>query len=358
MFRINRSNFLTVMCMLFGLLASVDSTAVAAQWPVNAGPVHQAVPQYRARYPLHTLSKPKPATQTELKFQRVEPIADSIISKPIELANPQPAPTNFRPPTQPNPAAMQPSFSPKPLETVEQSTAAPLNRYPSSESASANSPPPIRQPKHKSSLKDKQAATKKSIAKKSKAKTKKPAPPAVTYDIFRDRNPLPIDPRKPNGICTTPNRAGSCGCGQGCGQTCGCGTKCRCGHGCEAPGLHGKPYQEREPGGCRCGDKKFAKCLPMFSQYWPRPFSAKLDEHFPDQAAARYSPCQKKRIVDVFDKFADFRLIDYQRTDNGYCGEDSDPYGCLGESRIFVSGAAGFPSAPVSRSASAGAHWR
>lgn len=88
----------------------------------------------------------------------------------------------------------------------------------------------------------------------------------------------------------------------------------------------------------------------MFSVYWPRPFSAKLDDRFPAKASERYQPCQKDRIVDVFDKLESFKLIDYQRRDNGYVGPDSDPYGCLGENRQ-LSRVAGvgyrFPSQPA-----------
>ena len=351
MFPFNRLSVLTAIWLLFGLVSVTSSTTIAAQWPVNAGPVHQPVPQYRARYPLPGLSDSAPPQQPELKFKRVEPISDSITGDPNELLISEREKVNLLP--TPQAAATQPSLHPEPLETVEPSNPSSLDRYPLNESASFDSAPA----KPRSVLKDKRATTEEAIAKNSKAKTKRLVPPAINYDIYRDTNPFPIDPRKPS-ICTTSNRAGSCGCG----HSCGFGNKCGCGHDCDAPGLHGKPYQEREPGGCRCGDKKCGKCASMFSLYWPRPFSAKLDEHFPQKAAARYCPCQEKRIVDVFDKFADFRLIDYHRTDNGYCGEDSDPYGCLGESRMFASGVAGvgyrFPSVPVDRSASIGSQWR
>jgi hypothetical protein len=89
---------------------------------------------------------------------------------------------------------------------------------------------------------------------------------------------------------------------------------------------------DKEPGGCLCGKKKQPK-HPQFSVYWPRPFSACLDNQFPEKAAQRYEPCQKKRYVDVFDSLENFKLIKYERKDNGYCGRDADPYGCLGESR-------------------------
>ena len=90
-----------------------------------------------------------------------------------------------------------------------------------------------------------------------------------------------------------------------------------------------------EPGACRCNKKKPFK-HPQFSVYWPRPFSAKLDEAFPKAAAKRSEPCQEKRVVDMFDRLADFKLINYHRTDNGYCGRGADPYGCLGESKQAI----------------------
>jgi hypothetical protein len=93
----------------------------------------------------------------------------------------------------------------------------------------------------------------------------------------------------------------------------------------------------------------------MFSVYWPRPFSAKLEESCAGRSCSGCRSCQKGSIVDVFDRFTDFKLVNYQRKDNGYCGEDSDPYGCLGENRMIASGVAGvgyrFPSVPVDRSA-------
>ena len=185
---------------------------------------------------------------------------------------------------------------------------------------------------------------------KLKGQKSKTGEPVVRYDIYRDCTPLPIDPRKPVNMCNNPSRG--CGCG-------GCRERgCRL---CDAPGVGGKPYQEAEPGGCDCTKKKLGKNKPMFSQYWPRPFSAKLDERFPERANERYACTGKKRCVDVFDRFIDFKLVDYQRTDNGYCGEDSDPYGCLGESRMIASSVAGvgyrFPSVPVDRSAANKSFW-
>ena len=147
---------------------------------------------------------------------------------------------------------------------------------------------------------------------------KKKRTPVVDYSIYRDYSAYPIDPRKPCSPCTG-------------------GPQCRCGR-CRGLGNHGKPYQERELGGCECGKQKFPRRHPQFSVYWPRPFSAKLDERNPQSAAARYSGCQPKRCVDAFDHLIDFRLVNYQRTDNGYCGPELDPYGCLGEQASLNAG--------------------
>ena len=142
--------------------------------------------------------------------------------------------------------------------------------------------------------------------------------PVVDHSIYRDYSAYPIDPRKPCSPCTG-------------GPQCGCGC-------CKGLGHHGKPYQDRDLGGCECNKQKFPRRHPQFSVYWPRPFSAKLDERNPQAAAARYSGCQSKRCVDMFDHLIDFKLINYQRTDNGYCGPESDPYGCLGEQASLNAG--------------------
>ena len=151
-----------------------------------------------------------------------------------------------------------------------------------------------------------------------KKKTAKKSHPVINYDIYRDGSQFPIDPRKPCSVCRRP--VGKCHCGADHGQ---CG-----------PGNHGQPYQDREPGGYACG-KNCPNKRPMFSVYWPRPFSAKHADGHPhrcncDQCATR--------INDRFDHLIKFKLIDYQRTDNGYCGPGADPYGCLGESKYQTLG--------------------
>lgn len=134
---------------------------------------------------------------------------------------------------------------------------------------------------------------------------------SIDYSIYRDTNPYPIDPRKPCSQCTLGP------------------SDCRC----KILGNQGRPYQEKELGGCQCNSRHPWK-HPEFSVHWPRPFSAKLDERHPEAAAARYSACQPKRIVDVFDSLSTLKISNYKRTDNGYCGPNSDPYGCLSESKI------------------------
>ena len=149
----------------------------------------------------------------------------------------------------------------------------------------------------------------------------------LNFEVYRDLSVYPLDPRKPNNPCTK-------------GPDCGCGC-----HGGIEYGFKGRPFKPREPGGYRCG-KKCPNKHPQYSIYWPRPLSSKLDECFPNKAAARYSGCQKKKLIDCFDKLANFRLIDYNRTDNGYCGVGADPYGCLGESKVAGIGFRS-PGAPV-----------
>ncbi len=126
--------------------------------------------------------------------------------------------------------------------------------------------------------------------------------------------PFPFDSRKPCNCCTRPASA-----------------QPRC-H-CDLPGLRGRPYIGEAPGGCECNKTKPFK-HPEFSVYWSRPFSAKLCGNSLHAAVRRNPSCPEKRVVDVFDRLLDFKLINYQRTDNGYCGRGADPYGYLGESKL------------------------
>lgn len=209
--------------------------------------------------------------------------------------------------SQPSPTA---SVKPNRISNPPKEEAAPLT------DVRTQSAPPKAKPEPTQQLRLKKKATAEpAAAKKKKSAVQKPV---LNFDIYRDASQYPIDPRKANNPCTQ-------------GANCGCG--CRLS---KKYGVNGRPYQPRELGGYTCG----AKCpnkRPQFSAYWPRPLSAKLDERNPQRAAARYSGCQEKKLVDVFDRLTNFRLIDYQRTDSGYCGPESDPYGCLGESKHFGS---------------------
>lgn len=171
----------------------------------------------------------------------------------------------------------------------------------------------------------KKPATKKTVSKTDKkkdAKPTEPTPPVITYDVYRDGSRFPIDPRKPCSVCR--RSVGQCRCGVDHGQ---CG-----------PGNHGQPYQAKEPGGFACG-KNCPNKRPMFSVYWPRPFSARREEGHPHRCNC--DQCTT-RINDRFDHLINFKLIDYQRTDNGHCGPGADPFGCLGESKYLGLGVHSF----------------
>ena len=160
--------------------------------------------------------------------------------------------------------------------------------------------------------------------------------PSVNYSIYRDRSLFPTAPKKPCNRCSRP------------GETLPCTNH-------PLPGFRGRPHIDQEPGGCRCGNRCCGSRKPGFSQFWPRPFSGWLDELFPRCAAERYLPCQRHRLVDIFDGLENFRLINYTRTDNGYCGDcfgrNRDYYGCPGQSyfEAWVQGV-GFrqPGEPIS----------
>lgn len=166
------------------------------------------------------------------------------------------------------------------------------------------------------------------------------SPHASGPPVYRDYQPYPIDSRKPCNICARP------------------ADRKAIPH-VDLPGLRGRPHLDQEPGGCRCG-KKHVDHHPMSAWSWPMPFSAKRQQNHPNLAAWLEDPC-RQRLTGAFDKLTDFKLIPYQRTDNGYCGPGRDPYGCLGESRQLQTGVAGlnfrqpgepaFGSPPTSREA-------
>lgn len=221
----------------------------------------------------------------------------SVKKMPAATAKPRATPPSYRSPFNPKPLSNRPLQKPR-LQSGVNSLDSDLIKRPAVGHSENAAPPKAPTP----------PATR--VASKSR--------PELNYDIYRDASTYPLDPRKPNNPCTKNFSGESCGCGS-------CLAK--------RTGFRGRPHQPREPGGYSCG-KRCSNKHPKFSVYWPRPFSAKLDERHPERAAARYSGCPQKKLCDVFDKLANFRLIDYHRTDNGYFGPGCDPYGCLGESKV------------------------
>lgn len=162
--------------------------------------------------------------------------------------------------------------------------------------------------------------------------------PTLSWELYRDTSKYPIDPRKPCSVCK--RETGSCQCG------------CVGGHQCLKPGNQGKPYQDLEPGGRNCNGHCGCRNRPEFSVYWPKPFSAKRANNQCNQCGCGCKACEGTgpKVNDLFDHLADFKLIKYQRTDNGYCGPNADPWGCLGEERSRAAGIGfRFPSEPVQR---------
>lgn len=291
----------------------------AQQWPAHQTPLEKPVPQYQPNKP----AKPTPQTireapipeffQPEPPRQQVRPPAshsgEELVPNPLSrLRNPGPqsskTPARSAPPARETlPLPQVRSVPPSQNRVAPPTTKLPAKPrvtppHPSERSPSL--PGPTSRPTLGPAAKNKPASTK---------PDKKL--PVLDFSIYRDRNPYPIDPRKPCQLCT-------------CGKS-----SCQC----KLLGNHGTPYRETEPGGCQCDTRNPWK-RPDFSIHWPRPFSANFDEKHPNVAARRYYDPGRKRVVDVFDKLSTFKLIDYQREDNGHCGPDSDPYGCLGQSKL------------------------
>ena len=168
----------------------------------------------------------------------------------------------------------------------------------------------------------------------------KPAIPkhgVKNFDIYRDRNPYPVDPRKPCHVCiqrkdTHPAFADRFS---------------------RITGFQGRPHQDIEPGGCLCGKKKQSFKKPNINVYWPSMFAGVKEEYFPCKAAKDAATHGRFRLVNMFDNLGGFELSRYQRRDNGYCGPGRDRFGCLGESKTIESGVFGVgfrePGQPADR---------
>lgn len=284
-------------------------SVVAQQWQVGQVPVENSVPQYRPR------SAPSSSPNTNAGALPLDFFNDTGSSVLPQVKPAVQEPASLRP------ALPEPNKAPQvlpPPKKVQTQVLKPKASTPKAEPAKK-----VAQPKPAAKKKtSKEKASKKELAKgKGKGKDKKKAKakkqPVLNNEIYHDQSLYPIDPRKPNWPCAGGN------CHQ---QGCQCQS-------CLALGNQGKPYRDRALGGCQCDSRKPTK-HPNFSVHWPRPFSAKLDARHPEAANARYAACQPKRIVDVFDGLSTFKLSDYKRTDNGYSGPGSDPYGCVGESKL------------------------
>ncbi len=158
----------------------------------------------------------------------------------------------------------------------------------------------------------------------------------INYDIYRDRNPYPVDPRKLCHVCVQRES----------------NSKSKALHS-RIPGFQGRPYQEKEPGGCLCGKKKQKFKHPNFNVYWPTFAAGVPEELFPVKSANKASNYQRFRLVDMFDNLGGWELCKYERKDNGHCGKGRERYGCLGESRFIESRVSGVgfrpPAQPVPR---------
>ena len=288
------------------------ATAIACQGP-NGDLFDPSLDQPLTQYRSTQAQSYEPLQSQPQPVQPSAPAIDSQIdARPLSSAGPVSNGGSVE--LAPNPLAdmQRPNWTP----SVSQPTKQPALRLPSE--GTPFQPTEGRKSfslsENPSKLKAKKPVPKK-VAKKAK---KKPAPlprqPEVDYAIYRDLSPWPVDPRKPNNPCT---QNGQCQC-----------------HQCQSnrTGLHGRPYQPQEPGGYRCG-KNCPSKRPEFSVYWPKPLSVKREQH------GSQCQCQKcnggRKVNDLFDGLANFRLINYQRTDNGYCGPGADPYGCLGESKVM-----------------------
>lgn len=270
-----RSIIFSMVCAVIGIWQSDE--VIGQQWPAQSPPVENSVPQYRSPGPSGGRQLPLDYFKDSASRSGGQGRASSRPTKPV-FQGVSDAPVKI-------PARMQPTPAAGPLRPGGGVSAKPRVTLPKAKG-------------RKGKAKDKSAGKAKSL-------------PVLDESIFRDTSPYPIDHRKP------------------CWQ-CGQGNHCQS---CLALGNKGRPYKEKLYGGCECDSRK-PNHHPNFSVHWPRPFSAFLDERHPERAARRYDACPDKYIVDVFNPLSKLKLSKYKRTDNGYCGNDSDPYGCLGESKL------------------------
>lgn len=113
------------------------------------------------------------------------------------------------------------------------------------------------------------------------------------------------------------------------------------GSGCGSPGCP-DPYTSTGCGPIR-HPRPYRK-LRSFNVHWPRPFSPYFDDWFPGECcghACHQSGNATRRscghIFDALDRIANVKVVKRNvRKDNGYQGEDCDPYGKLGISNYPI----------------------
>jgi hypothetical protein len=289
----SKINALTGILCCFLLTAMPETATYGQQWPVGHQPTRFAVPQYRGTNPVHPTaprsSLSYPLNDSDHQGAAAEP---SEVSPPNASQLPAPLPNHPTPIPQgePSPATLA---QPRPLEILNQAQTLTPGAPLSTKHPPVTYPLPLPADPERDSMRSPTNTTKR----------------GADYSIYRDLSSHPIDPRKPCIECIQPKNQ-------------------RCFKHLDWPGKDGQPYQERERGGCECSAAS-CKSKPNFSLNWPAPFSAALETHL--SQVSGHTP--RKRINDRFDHLANFKLINYHRTDNGYCGVGADPYGCLGESR-------------------------
>lgn len=144
----------------------------------------------------------------------------------------------------------------------------------------------------------------------------------TNFDVYRDINTYPIDPRKPCHLCI---------------QRKGTGPKAKERHD-KIYGFQGRPYRDVEPGTCLCGKKKQKFKFTNINVYWPSSFAGIWEDKFPVLSDLNNKTINRCRAVNIFDNLGGFELSRYQRKDNGFCGPGYDRYGCLGESKAIAAG--------------------
>ncbi len=79
-----------------------------------------------------------------------------------------------------------------------------------------------------------------------------------------------------------------------------------------------------------------SQSMPILHSIFPiSQFSAR-SRGIAENHTSSNNQCRDGKCRGSFERFVDFKLINYQRSDSGYCGEDRDPYGCLGESKQLL----------------------